>query len=137
MEPKTFLPLVLSGLAVCYASPAAAMVATFTGPVLPARHLPLHGDSSAIPEQDHGPHGDEDLGNGLIVTNFKAVSGNVTSTSVATFTALHTQTWVLPTSPSAYARDLQFKQLFERTGVSVLLRVHSSDGDANSAAAGE
>ena len=81
-----------------------------------------------MPEQDHGSHGDEDPGDGLIVTNHNAASGNVTNTSAATMTTW-TQAWVLPTSPYAYDHDLQFAKLFESTGASVLLRVHRLEDD--------
>ena len=102
MGSKTFLPLaVLSGLANCYASPTTANVTTLTVPV--QQGLPFHDDVPAMPEQDHGPHSGDDPGDGLILTNYDAASGNLTNTSASMIT--DTASCVLPTSPSMYERE--------------------------------
>jgi hypothetical protein len=122
MEAKLLFPFaVLSGVGGCYAAPTTAAVTTATFPFRSEAPFP-ENLPGLPPEQDHGPHGDEDPGQLLTVANSLAASGVVTNTTAAMLTTL-CQTWTLSTSPVTYDKDAEFAKLFEKTGASVMLEV--------------
>ena len=127
MAAKILVPLAVSGLAGCYAMPTTAMVAKLTSPT--PVELPFHEHVPGLPpDQDHGPHGDDEPGEALMVSNSLAASGVMTNTS-ASMMINSSQSWVLSTSAINYAHDVEFAKLFQRAGASLILRVVDHDAE--------
>jgi hypothetical protein len=79
------------------------------------------------PEQQHGPHGEDEQGGNLIIpTNSLAASGSTNTT--AALIASASVSWALATSTDTLDRDEQFAESFRLTGSSVLLQPPRADG---------
>jgi len=123
MGPKTLLPItILSGFTGCYAAPTTASITTLTLPSQP--ELPFPENVPGMPpEPDHGPHGDDEPGVTLTTANSLSASGAPVTNTTAPMIVSYSQTWMLPSSPVTYDRDVEFAKLFERTGASLVVQV--------------